>query len=214
MQVLDKIIKAALAIGFAASVMAPAMADTIALTPVDTFGLQAYTGGLGMDFTVSSGIRITQLGAFDSGKDGFNNGITVGIFNVATGQLVAPAVTLTTANTLAVGNNRFIDVTDFDLGMGTYSIVAQGYGDNEKNGNVGTGNAPSTVDTAGGAIAFVGGARYGMSAGFVLPTTLDTGPANRYDAGTFSFTQVPEPATLALFGFGLLGLSLTRRRSK
>jgi threonine dehydrogenase-like Zn-dependent dehydrogenase len=36
----------------------------------------------------------------------------------------------------------------------------------------------------------------------------------QFDAGTFQFTGVPEPATFALFGCGFLGLAAILRRRR
>ena len=59
-------------------------------TSTDLIGSQPYTGRLGMRFTVNSPIIVSQLGAFDSGQDGFNSTISVAIVN-ATGTVVVPA---------------------------------------------------------------------------------------------------------------------------
>jgi hypothetical protein len=201
----------------------PANAQTIALTSVRGTGNQIFTGALGMDFDVLSGIEITRLGAFDSGQDGFVNNINVGIFDRNTGTLVAGAFgILNTGNTVAVGQSRFIDIPNVVLAPGNYSIVAQGFGAADLNGNAGLGGPPPTVDTGGGLIAFVGSGRFTAAPALVYPTVVDTGPANRYDAGTFEFipatigTTAPEPGSLALLaltGLPVVGAVIRRRRA-
>ncbi len=110
--------------------------------------------------------------------------------------------------------SRFKDIGDVVLAPGQYSIVSWGYSDADKNGNNGySGITLSTLNTGGGAISFVGTARYSASGtGGTYPTTIDGGLVNRYLAGTFAF--VPLPPTALLLGFGLVGLGLLRFRKR
>ena len=189
-----------------------------ALTSTRGTGNQSYTGALGMDFDVNSAILITSLGAFDSGLDGFNEfGIQVGIFDRGTGFLIGTSATISGEDPNQ-GQSRFVDIDDFVLGPGQYSIVAFGFSSLNQNGNSGLGGSGPTQDTGGGAISFIGSGRYDstLSAGFSLPSTLDGGPTNRYDAGTFTFTTaVPEPGEWAMMlaGIGMIGLLARRRKA-
>src|ERR1035441_5837234 len=59
---------------------------------------------LGMDFVVNTPVTVTELGAFDSGGDGFANTIHVGIYNVNTAALLGSADLIGTVGTLIAGS--------------------------------------------------------------------------------------------------------------
>jgi hypothetical protein len=116
-----------------------------------------------------------------------------------------------------IEGSRFLDITAITLLAGFHgSIVASHWDSLEPNYNAfGQPNTTATTDSGGGAISFVGGGRFSGGPSDVFPTGIDNGPANRYDAGTFTFSVVPEPSSLALVGIGATYLmSLRRRRSR
>ena len=69
--------------------------------------------------------------------------------------------------------------------------MGYGYDGNNRNGNLGTGNARTWITDGGAALAFVGGGRYGAVTPGGFPPTVDGGPADRYAAGTFEFRAAP-----------------------
>ncbi len=162
------------------------------------FGNQEFNGSLGLDFDVVNPIRVTRLGAFDSGADGLYMPITVAIYDRQTGEAVTPLIefaiddpgTVEREDGELIEGSRFITLpAPLELPAGFQgSIVAYGYGLDEPNGNAGAGFQEWTT-FSGGSLVFVGGGRWDNNHG-VLPTTIDAGPANRYAAGTFAF----EPA--------------------
>ena len=193
-----------------------ASAEVWAYTDLPPTGsLQGYTGSLGMDFIVNSKISVTSLGAFNPfGTGSFHNDIRVGIFDLA-GNLQGSSVTFaanTTYNFVLGSYDVYQTISPILLNPGSYSVVALGYSPADPNGNLGNGSSPpSLLNDGGGIISFTGGGRYG-NASFTLPGTIDSGPVNRYDAGTFEFTT-PEPGTFVL-AVGVLGLAGAIRRRR
>ena len=187
-------------------------------------GNQVWSGSLGMDFDVLAPITMNRLGVFDSGGDGLATRLTATIYDRQTPAALASITFGTGFTGILVNGSRFLNLASpLTLAAGFQgSIVAYGYSANEPNGNLGCNPAPggsclgnsivpSSMNTGGGLIAFVGSARYSNGTGY--PTTLDGGPANRYLAGTFSFepTVIPEPVSLLLLGMG--AIAVVRHRS-
>ena len=160
--------------------------------------LQGFTGSLGLGFTVNAGqnIAVSSLGVFDNGSpanlagsDG-HSGVTVGIYDQTTGQLVpgSSTQTFTTATPGSqVGGDAFLPVTPFLLGPGHYSIVT--FNDNNYNSGQGGGTNLGTFNGAGGAISPApspgGGGYYNTSTTSIsYPSSQD---GNSYNSGTFSF---------------------------
>ncbi|MFP6871905.1 MAG: LamG-like jellyroll fold domain-containing protein, partial [Verrucomicrobiales bacterium] len=151
-----------------------------------TVGNQAYGGSLGMDFDVIAPITVNELGAFDSGGDGLNLEITVALMRRSDHAVLATLSFFGSDDRLAGGHRRKALAAPLVLPPGGYSIVAWGYGAAEQNGNHGALLANLSSDNGGGAIQFVGAARWGDAG--VFPANVDAGPAQRYAAGSFSFS--------------------------
>jgi hypothetical protein len=156
--------------------------------PAGTVGNQDFGGALGMDFDVQDPITITRLGVFDSGSDGLNSTITARLFDRGSGgELRALAFSPQDPGELREGS-RFKDLSSpIELPAGFLgTIVAEGYGAVEPNGNQGVGPLTLSTNDDSGSILFVGGGRFGANPG-EFPASVDGGPANRYAAGTFEF---------------------------
>lgn len=164
--------------------------------PAGTAGNQDFGGTRGMEFDVNNPVIITRLGVFDDNSDGLNLTISVQLYDRATDP---PAVLASTDFTPGdpgelVGGSRFKTVEPplrLEAGFqGT--IVAEGYGANERLRNAGVGGAGVSWTTrdGDGSLAFVGTSRYGTLAGG-YPDVADEGPAARYGAGTFEFQTTP-----------------------
>lgn len=168
-----------------------------------------------MDFDVNQNIYITALGIFDSGQNGIQNNIDAYIYNRDTQQIVASRHFGPTSMGLGDGTTNFLDLTSPLLLSAGFrgSIVVQGYGVLEKNGNsFSSGSSYATVlNDGGGLISFTGRSRHGNFGYF--PTTLDLNAA-QYGAGNFKFqavSPVPEPATAAIATFTLASLLRLRK---
>ena len=164
--------------------------------PAGVVGSQDYGGGLGMDFDVVSPVVVMRLGAFDSGADGINSSstLTAQLYRRSgnSGTVIATLTfSATDPGTLIEGSRFKMLASPVLLSPGSYTMVGYGHNANNRNGNIGTGNAKVwTTDDGGGLIAFVGSSRYGGSPG-VFPPTPDGGPADRYAAGTFEYVPAP-----------------------
>lgn len=193
---------------------ASALSTPALINSVSTVGNQSWTGPLGLDFDVTgpSNILITHLGAFDSGQDGLNSAIRVGIFDRISGLLLGDTTLVGAVDPLDGVWRMQALATPFVLQAGgQYSVVALGYGSLEQNYNT-QGSGFAATPNGGGYLSFVGSSRYDGPSSFVLPTTLD-GSAIRYGAGTFAFAPVPEPFTMTLGAAGI-GLAIYRRRRR
>jgi hypothetical protein len=184
-----------------------------------TDGLQDWSGRLGMDFTVNSSILVTALGAFDNGDQarlaGVNgNGVQVAIFNLGTGLQVGSSVSFNGGGGYTqIGGDAFLNVPGFSLAPGNYSIVAVD-DRNYNQGYFGGPNIHQVTNNLGGAISFIGVSRYDSTSALGVPGNFDSGPANRYDAGTFVASAVPEPATWAMMILGFFGVGFVAYRRK
>jgi len=161
-----------------------------------TVGSQSFGGALGMDFDVLHPIKVTRLGVFDDSSDGLFLPISARLYNRETKAVVAALEFTPEQPGDLIGGSRFKNLAaPVTLPAGFRgTIVASGYGGDERNGN---GVAGRSVFSGGGSIDFVGVARYGVNPAD-FPDTPDSGPANRYAAGTFFFEPVAEAPSVAI----------------
>jgi hypothetical protein len=189
--------------------------------PAGLAGNQDFNGALGMEFDVDNGVKVTRLGCFDDNSDGLNLAISVRLYDRDTLEVVASADfvpddpgTAQREDGELVGGSRFLSLAaPVSLARGFRgTIVAEGYGPGERNGNRGL-PLPWTLDTGNASLRFVGTSRYNFPVSFgAYPETPDAGPEARYAAGTFEFQTTPPevpgiPVVAAVPGAGAVELS-------
>jgi len=214
-----------------------AFATSAAADPIEAFTSTITTGTmgngkgrqtlkdftLGLDFEVAHehGIAIDSLGIWDDNGNGLSSSHTIFLYNLAdTSAPLVQIFTLPGTGTLVDGYRYFDLANPISLEPGTqFSVVVYYPADNlDSNGNSGP-TPPSLGEPTpifNGAIdgfTFVegiGAARYGS--GLAFPSTLDSGPANRYHSGSFTYTPNPEPGTIVLLSGALAAAGAWRRR--
>jgi hypothetical protein len=201
-------------LGLLAVLAAPGMgaASTIFATgTVGQVGNQSYAGSLGLDFTVgSSDIVVTEIGVFDSGFDGLSNEITAYIYD-SSGSVVTGGHVFSAGYTSALDSDpyRFMDIADVTLlAGGSYSIVAEGYGSAELNGNSNIAGWTDLAFSADG-LVFTGTARWGSAGSYPTSSGL-----HNFGAGNFKYdvAPMPEPSSAVLFGVGALIVGVVSRK--
>ena len=153
------------------------------VVPSGTAGNQAFAGSLGMDFDIVNPVDIKKLGCFDDNSDGINLPISVRLYNRDTLEVIASADFGPGDDGTLEGGSRFKSLAGaVRLPTGFHgTIVAEGYGVGERNGN--RNPAPWTTDTGNSSVAFVGTARYNFPIiPGAYPDSPDGGPAARYAA--------------------------------
>lgn len=216
-------------------VVIAAFATTAAAEPLNVYKATITTGtagngkgrqtkqdfSLGLDFEVETvhGIVITRLGVWDDNGNGLLSPHSLLIYDLA--NTSTPLVRLDTLPGTGVfeGGYRYFDLpTGLTLLEGTkFSMVVYYPSPNfDSNGNSGPTppslGEPTPIFVGDGYdfISNIGVARFGF--GNVFPVTLDTGPANRYHAGSFTYTPNPEPGTMILLSGALAAAGAWRRR--
>ncbi len=186
-------------------------------------GQQSFMGTLGMAFDVNAAaIKVTSLGVFDSGRDGFHNVLTAYLFNRDTHALIASQTFSGTSDATAGeldGYHRFkAPNTEIRLGPGHYVIAAGGFSNADLNGaETVPGFVQDSFNSGGGLITAVAPSLYAEA--FLGPGAYPNstfGDSLAWNAGSFQYSLfVPEPSSVALL-CSLLGIggSVAYRRTR
>ena len=157
-------------------------------------------------FTVGGAdIVINSLGFYDYLQNGLSSSHLVGVFDSRGRLVISTTISAGTGNQLNYGF-RWQGIANTVLSGGsTYSLISQGNGD-PHNMVPGLVLNPKVTSMEGG---YVGGTIFD-------PTLITTSRDNIIWTGNFNIldTQVPEPASLALLGLGLISLALSSKKRK
>lgn len=156
-----------------------------------TVGNQQYTEALSSFFTINRAITITHLGAFDSEGNGFLDGVTVELWDVARNVNVVTRFFYGTDGTL-INGFRFLPISpvaSIPAGQ-TYAIVGRGFDYLDPNGNLRESSLiRGVVDTGQQAIEFVEARFGGIGVGSNIDTFNSQSAGNiNYLAGSFIYT--------------------------
>lgn len=222
----------------AAFVVASALfATSAAAEPIEAFTSTITTGttgngkgrqtlkdfSLGLDFQVAHehGVTITQLGVWDDNGNGLLSPHSIMLYDLASvAMLLAQIDTLPGTGVLVDGYRYFDLANPIALAPGTDFSVVVYYGPNNLDSNGNSGPTPPSLgeptpifngEVDGYTfVTSIGTGRFGS--GLMFPGMLDSGPANRYHAGSFTYTPNPEPGTIVLLSGALAAAGAWRRR--
>ena len=206
-----------------AALSLPASASIILQTANDPAGNQTW-GGVGLEFTVSTSLTVSELGIFDANQDGIAapdaTPLTAQLWE--NGSVLASAVfSVSSQGTLDAGSKyRFKSIAPVVLTSGNTYVLA-GYGwsasDQEHNSNIG--GLPDTFN--GGGVATYINSRWTPNgsdpAGTFLSQSFAPGSPNFFSAANLTYDStaaVPEPTTMFLMAGGFAALAGFRIRSK
>jgi hypothetical protein len=192
--------------------------DVIAYGTRPGLGNATTSDNVGMEFQVNRPIRITELGVFDSGQDGIEGALGVSIWSRVTGERLAEATFIGDDGVIEPGTgSRFLRLNEpVLLPAGIYSVVASGFIGNDPLSRFDGGNHRiGTLGDNEGAISFVGTSstttfeanRFFEEYAHRLTDSFDTGPVDKFAAGTFKFEAVFDDYTQTDLVDELFGVS-------
>ena len=163
---------------------------------------------LGFEFTVNTPMSLNALGVYDSGKDGLAAPANVGLW-LNNGALLTSTVVPSGSGGGLDGFFRYAAVAPISLAPGVHYVVGSFLtGDLASSFNTGQGGA-ATVDPH---VTIVMDRFSPFDSAFGFPNASNFFVGGAWLGANFQANPVPEPATLTLFGLGLVVLRAARRR--
>lgn len=170
---------------------------------------------LGFVFTVSQNMNLTALGQFDVAGNGTVGTAKVSLFNWDTGAKIAEtALTGGALEETGVYDTYFVTIPTIVLSTGTNYLLATEVTANDFAYGNGIMSVDSNVNWLAGRATPVDSPAMPATAStttFSIERTDE--PSGSYFGPNMKVSPIPEPTSVALFGFGLGGCLLRRRRS-
>lgn len=178
----------------------------------DYFGDDDGPFTVGFRFRAETDFAVTALGAFDYLGDGFSLSHTIGLWDVASGSLIATATVAPGTGSPLVGQFRYVDIAGVMLTANREYIVAASefYGATRDL----YGSVPAEAFTMAPGLSYLAPRSAAEAPGLVFPELEIGAPFSGVFGANLQVTAVPEPATWVLFaaGLGLGGAAWVRSR--
>jgi hypothetical protein len=170
----------------------------------DYFGDDDGPFTVGFRFRAETDFVVTALGAFDYLGDGFGHSHVIGLWDVASGSLMATATVNPGSGAPLVGQFRYVDVAGVTLTANREYIVAASefYGATRDL----YASVPAAAFTMAPDLSYLAPRSAAEAPGLVFPELEIGAPFSGVFGANFQVTAVPEPSTWALllasFGWG------------
>lgn len=201
------------AVAFVAVVPMSAKASITMHTATTNVGNQGGYG-VGLEFTVDTalGIRVSELGVYDSANDGIQGNSPLSTYIFDSTQAVLGQMSFTSADGAGTDNYLFRPLAaPLILLPGTYTIVAYGFNglDNEYNENFTHTGGPTFN---GGGLISLTQSVWGSNTAGVFPTSSSAPGIDHFDGPNMRYEVVPAPGAFLLGSIGVGIVSWFRRR--